>query len=146
MEKIFSDSEFILYAKIQSFFYRCWVMFGDGQDIQRITTTNFKYNLMKRWAESIFVPVGYVINYNIEIYDDMGVVVGINREHETNHYGVRLMLTGSNRRYYSFEVDVREPLESNYFYNIKWVDSPEIRISDNTEWKKIPKVWNLKRK
>ena len=57
MIKEFNDYEFKLYGNVQSFFYRCWSMFGYGQVLDGSKQKLIDRHLVKKWAGDLF-PIG----------------------------------------------------------------------------------------
>lgn len=125
MTKRFIDSEFMLYGAVQSFFYRCWSMFGAGREVEaprRVDVT-----LANRWASQLFASVGAI--YHFELIDDQIIRLVI----QTKGVVVQKIFT----------VDLRHNLEDYDFYNIKWVydENCSVENKSNYTYKKVPKVF-----
>lgn len=124
MTKRFIDSEFMLYGAVQSFFYRCWSMFGAGRGVEaprRVDVT-----LANRWASQLFASVGAI--YYFELIDGQIIRLVIQRKEVIQKI---------------FTVDLRHNLEDYDFYNIKWVydENCSVENKSNYTYKKVPKVF-----
>lgn len=151
MIKEFNDVDFILYGKVQSFFYRCWSMFGEGRDDGREFTTKNKYETMDRWVNRLFMEDGTCSGYRLVIKSVNGITIPENNL-ETMHSGVSLFLS-PNRTLHTvhFQVDINEPLEQFDIYNIKWVRSVDhtnsndnLVTTNNKIFKEVPVVFGTK--
>lgn len=136
MVKEFSDYEFKLYGNVQSFFYRCWSMFGYGRVLDGGGQNLINRDLVTKWAGDLF-PTGRpnsgfsVESWNVTFPNDNPNVIE---------------LWVSPRRYMNthiFVVDISQNLEDYDFYNIKWISN----IGNNTKkpsnhtYKQVPKVF-----
>lgn len=124
MTKRFIDSEFMLYGAVQSFFYRCWSMFGAGREVEaprRVDVT-----LANHWASQLFASVGAI--YHFELIDGQIIRLVIQRKEVIQKI---------------FTVDLRHNLEDYDFYNIKWVydENCSVENKSNYTYKKVPKVF-----
>ena len=117
MEKEFNDSEFRMYGNLQSFFYRCWSMWGSHPRANTTTATNRKLEMMRHWCGNLFETTYYS---NVTLNRALGYEV--------------------------FVVDLRQNLEDYDFYNIKWVSNVETNLNRLSEtpthtYKAVPKVF-----
>jgi len=113
MVKQFNDMEFKLYGRIQSFFYRCWVMFGAGRELEGEEPRAVNKELVTKWAHDLFPNTTgngfFVENWQIIFPND-------------NHNVIELVVHPSRvSNWEVFTVDLNENLEDYDFYNIKWV-------------------------
>jgi hypothetical protein len=114
MIKEFRDDEFKLYGSVQSFFYRCWIMFGYGRVSVGGRQNLINRDLVTKWAGDLF-PTGRpnggfsVESWNV-VYpnDNPNVIELIVRPSRVSNWEV-------------FTVDISQNLEDYDFYNIKWV-------------------------
>ena len=68
MTRTFNDKEFRMIGAIQSFYYRCWSMFGGGRETpRRIGQTEI--DLINRWGYNLFNDLS-VHDYRIEVIDE----------------------------------------------------------------------------
>lgn len=136
MVKEFSDYEFKLYGNVQSFFYRCWSMFGYGQVLDGRSQRRIDRELVIKWAGDLFPTLRPNGGFSVESWN----IVYPN----DNPNAIELWV--SPRRYMNthiFVVDISQNLEDYDFYNIKWVSN----IGNNTKkpsnhtYKQVPKVF-----
>lgn len=136
MIKEFNDYEFKLYGNVQSFFYRCWSMFGYGQVLDGSKQKLIDRHLVKKWAGDLF-PTGRPNGgFSVESW---------NVVFPTDNPDVIELWVSPRRTMNShiFVVDISQNLEDYDFYNIKWVSN----IGNNTKkpsnhtYKQVPKVF-----
>jgi len=137
MNKQFSDSEFRLYGNVQSFFYRCWTMWGAHPESNTTTATTRKLEMMRTWCDKLF-PSETTHYTNIQLLSD--------DELTDNHTDQRniIRLTVQTSRVLNFEVfivDLRHNLEDYDFYNIKWTSNIETNNKSKSIYKSVPKVF-----
>lgn len=132
MTKTFSDSEFRLYGAVQSFFYRCWAMFGAGREVEHQRRVN--QEMVRTWASRIFPNESgtYGVHYcNVTFSGEGGYIIDLVIQHSRVINPV------------NFTVDIRDNLEDYDFYNIKWVydENCSVENKSNYTYKKVPKVF-----
>ena len=136
MIKEFSDYEFKLYGNVQSFFYRCWSMFGYGRVLDGGGQNLINRDLVTKWGGDLF-PTGRpnsgfsVESWNVTFPNDNPNVIEL------------WVSPGRTMATHSFVVDISQNLEDYDFYNIKWISN----IGNNTKkpsnhtYKQVPKVF-----
>jgi len=136
MIKEFSDYEFKLYGNVQSFFYRCWSMFGYGSVLIGGEQKLINRDLVVKWGGSLFPtdrPIGgfKVLSWQVNYPNDNPNVIEL------------LVYPGRGLASHTFTVDISQNLEDYDFYNIKWVFNTEntINQSSNCSYKKVPKIF-----
>ena len=136
MIKEFSDYEFKLYGNVQSFFYRCWSMFGYGRVLDGGGQNLINRDLVTKWAGDLF-PTGRpnggfsVESWNIVFPTDNPDVIEL------------WVSPGRTMATHSFVVDISQNLEDYDFYNIKWVSNVgnNTKKPSNHTYKQVPKVF-----
>ncbi len=136
MIKEFSDYEFKLYGNVQSFFYRCWSMFGYGRVLGGGGQNLINRDLVTKWAGDLF-PTGRpnggfsVQNWQVTYPNDNPNVIEL------------WVSPGRAMATHSFVVDISQNLEDYDFYNIKWVSNVgnNTKKPSNHTYKQVPKVF-----
>ena len=136
MIKEFSDYEFKLYGNVQSFFYRCWSMFGYGRVLDGGGQNLINRDLVTKWGGDLF-PTGRpnggfsVESWNVTFPNDNPNVIElwVSPRRTTNTH--------------IFVVDISQNLEDYDFYNIKWVSNVgnNTKKPSNHTYKQVPKVF-----
>lgn len=143
MTRIHNDKEFRMIGAIQSFYYRCWSMFGGGRETpRRIGQTEI--DLISRWGYNLFSDLS-VHDYRIELLNENGLQVG-------DRWVVKLVIRPHiGLDLFIYEVDIRIPNLSDLdIYNVRWVEDDytgpeEVSPSgENYALKKVPKVFKTK--
>ena len=144
MVKKFNDSEFRMYGNVQSFFYRCWSMWGSHPESNTTTATTRKLEMMRTWCDKLF-PSETTHYANVTLLTDDGLVIPYNHTDQCNMIQLTLQL---NRAlgFEVFVVDLRHNLEDYDFYNIKWVSNVDTNLNRLSEtpthtYKAVPKVF-----
>lgn len=144
MVKEFSDMEFRMYGDVQSFFYRCWTMWGSHPESNRTTATTRKLEMMRTWCNRLF-PSETTHYANVTFLTDDGLVIPYNHTDQCNVIQLTLQLSRA-LNFEVFVVDLRHNLEDYDFYNIKWVSNVETNLNRLSEtpthtYKAVPKVF-----
>lgn len=136
MVKQFNDYEFKLYGGVQSFFYRCWSMFGYGQVLDGGRQKLINRHLVTKWAGNLFPTVGTNGGFSVQNWQVT--------YHNDNPNAIELRISGTRAvGWYVFVVDISQNLEDYDFYNIKWVSNTEnpTKKPSNHTYKQVPKVF-----
>jgi hypothetical protein len=133
MIKKFNDSDLHFYARLQLFIWRCWKEFHGDEE----RTIDEKLNIMSTWSLELFPKVHF---FRIQISDENGLDIPLNRSNEKNHHIVSIL--AQKARVFEFtniKFDLRDEPENFEIYNIKWTNSGTQKDKNNT-YKKVPKV------
>jgi len=150
MIKEFNEHEFRVYGNVQSFFYRCWSMWGSHPEAVRWRTTAMdkKLEMMGRWCEILF-PINLTSEWKVQFVDQLenGMEVPFRLDIEPEEHSILQLIIRPNIAlpYRIFTVDLRHNLEDYDFYNIKWVYNEQFgEILDKKPthtYKAVPKVF-----
>ena len=147
MTRILNDKEFRVIGAIQSFYYRCWSMFGGGRETpRRIGQTEME--LIDRWGRNLFLGLDIGLDIRdcrIEFLDENGLEIG-------ERWHIKLLIRPNHGSdLFVYVVDIRIPNLSDLdIYNVRWVEEDytgpeEISTSgENYVIKKVPKVFKTK--
>ncbi len=134
MIRKFNDSEFHFYAKLQLFIWRCWKEFHGDEE----RTINEKLNIMSTWSLELFPKVPC---FRIQILDENGLDIPLNRSNERNHHIVSILAQkGRALEFTNIKFDLREEPEDFGIYNIKWTNNG-VQTDKNNTYKKVPRVF-----
>lgn len=132
MDKKMNDFDFRFYGNVQTFFYRCWVMYGAGSEVDRPlnkdSVTKWAHDLFPiRPIEGVFTVSNWQINFLNENEKVIELVVEPSR------------VSG----WKVFTVDLNQNLEDYDFYNIRWVIDKESDIKEhsNYNYKQVPRIF-----
>ena len=136
MVREFSDYEFKLYGNVQSFFYRCWSMFGYGQVLDGGRQKLINRDLVTKWVGDLFPTMKangcFLVRSCNVVYsnDNPNVIELIIQQSVVSNWVV-------------FSVDISQNLEDYDFYNIKWVFNTEINTKEpsNYTYRQVPKIF-----
>ena len=149
MIKEFSDMEFRLYGNVQSFFYRCWSMWGTHPEANITTAMTRKLELMGRWCESLF-PDNQIYYRKVQFVDQLenGREIPLNIEPEEHNIVQLIIQCNRALNHQIFTVDLRHNLEDYDFYNIKWISNVEplgepLDKKPTYIYKAVPKVFSF---
>ncbi len=136
MVKKFGDYEFKLYGNVQSFFYRCWSMFGYGSVLDGGRQKLINRDLVIKWGSSLFPTTRPISGFYVQSWQ-------VNYPNDNPNVVELLVYPGRGMVSYTFTVDISQNLEDYDFYNIKWVTNTEnnTQKSSNGTYKKVPKVF-----
>lgn len=129
MTKEFNDHEFRLYGNVQSFFYRCWSMWGSHPEANTTTAMDRKLEMMRVWCGKLF-PEDQTSYWDVLFLDE-------------EHNRIQLIVQYSRVFDYKiFIVDLRHNLEDYDFYKIKWVHRGDsVKKYTKTTYREVPKVF-----
>jgi hypothetical protein len=152
MIKEFNEHEFRLYGNVQSFFYRCWSMWGAHPEAisrtsESLTKIYPKLELMGRWCESLF-PYKQIHYHKVQFVDQLenGMEIPLNIEPEEHNIVQLIIQCNRALNHQTFTVDLRHNLEDYDFYNIKWISNVEplgepLDKKPTHIYKAVPKVF-----
>ena len=148
MIKEFNEHEFRLYGNVQSFFYRCWSMWGSHLEANTTTAMNRKLEMMGLWCETLF-PHNLTSECKVHFVDQLenGMEIPFRLDIEPEEHSIVQLIIQPNRAlpYRIFTVDLRDNLEDYDFYNIKWVYNGQFGETLDKKpkhtYKAVPKVF-----
>lgn len=127
-----NDFDIRFHGQVQTFFYRCWFMFGSGSEIER----PINKDSITKWASDLFpitpvVGMVSVVNWQINFLNENEKVIEL------------IVHPSTAANWEVFTVDISQNLEDYDFYNIKWVSNREnpTKEPSNYSYKQVPKIF-----
>jgi len=132
MVKRMNDFDIRFHGQVQTFFYRCWFMFGSGSEIER----PINKDSITKWASDLFpitpvIGMVSVVNWQINFLNENEKVIEL------------IVHPSTAANWEVFTVDISQNLEDYDFYNIKWVSNREnpTKEPSNYSYKQVPKIF-----